>query len=103
MMSSTMKFWKRVIEHRLMRITSVLEKQFGFMPGKLTMKIIYLLKRLVEKYGEKKDLHMMFIDFEKAYDKVPRDIMWWILERKGVTRGYIDVVKDMYEDVVTMI
>ena len=28
-----MKLWERVIEHRLRRITSVSEKQFGFMLG----------------------------------------------------------------------
>ena len=102
-MSHTMKLWERVIEHRLRRITSVSEKQFGFMPGRSTMEAIYLLRRLVEKYREKKkDLHMVFIDLEKTY-KVPRYIIWWLLERKRITRGYIDVIKDMYDCAVTLI
>ena len=67
-MSHTMKLWERVIEHRLRMLTRVSEKQFGFMPGRSTMEAIYLLRRLVEKYrSTKKDLHMVFIDLEKAY------------------------------------
>ena len=47
------------------RITSVSEKQFGFMPGKSIVEEIYLLRILVEKYREKKkDLHMVFINLE---------------------------------------
>lgn len=85
-------------------MTTVFENPFGFIPRRSTMEAIYLLRQLVEKYREKKkDLHMVFIDLEKTYDKVPRDIIWSVLERKGVTKGYIDVVKDMYEGAVTNI
>ena len=53
------------------------------MPYRSTVEAIYLLKRLVEKYREKKkDLHMVVIHLEKTYDKVPRYIIWWVWERK---------------------
>ena len=35
---------------------------------------------------------MVFIDLEKAYDKVPRNIMWWALEKHKVPTKYNTVV-----------
>ena len=63
---------------------------------------IYFLCQLIEQFRERKrNLHMVFIDFEKAYDKVPREVLWWILMKKGVPIKYIDKIKDMYNGVVT--
>ncbi|KAK9126210.1 hypothetical protein Scep_015056 [Stephania cephalantha] len=104
LMSHTMKLWERIIDNRLRRETTISENQFGFMPGRSTMEAIFLVRRLLEKYREKKkDLHMVFVDLEKAYDRVPRDVLWWVLERKRVHARYIDTIKDMYDGVVTSI
>ncbi|XP_017233036.1 uncharacterized protein LOC108207082 [Daucus carota subsp. sativus] len=54
---------------RIRRIVTILVNQFGFMPGRSTIEAIYLIRCLMEKYQERcKDLHMLFIDLEKAYD-----------------------------------
>ena len=53
--------------------------QFGFMPRRSTMEVIFLIRQVMERYREKKnDLHMVFIDLEKVYNKIPRNIMWWV-------------------------
>jgi hypothetical protein len=72
-----------VIEHRLKKLTTVAKTQFDFMPRRSTMEAIFLLKQLMERYQKQKnDLHMIFIDLKKAYDKISKNIMWWALENK---------------------
>jgi Reverse transcriptase (RNA-dependent DNA polymerase) len=51
----------------------------------------------------KKNLQIIFIDFEKAYDKIPRNIMWWALKRKLVPTKYVTLIKDMYTNIVTCV
>jgi Reverse transcriptase (RNA-dependent DNA polymerase) len=85
-------------------MTIVSKNQFGFMPGRFTMEAIFLIRQLMKRHREhKKDLHMIFIDLEKTYDKVPRNIMWWALERKQVPTKYVTLIKDMYTNVVTCV
>ena len=58
----------------------------------------------MERYREKKkDLYMVFIDLEKAYDKIPRNVMWWALDKHKVPMKYIGLIKDMYNNVVTSV
>ncbi|XP_047983973.1 uncharacterized protein LOC125224599 [Leguminivora glycinivorella] len=51
----------------------------------------------------KKNLHMVFIDLEKAFDHVPRDLIWEALRDQLVPESYISLIKDMYSDVKTQV
>ena len=64
------------------------------MSGRSTTEAIYLIRSLMEKYRSRsKDLYMIFIDLEKAYDRVPRDLLWKVLEKKEVQVCYIKSFK----------
>ena len=43
---------------------------------------------------------MVFIDLKKAYDKIPRNVMWWALDKHKVPMKYVRLIKDMYNNVV---
>ncbi|GKD65920.1 retrovirus-related pol polyprotein LINE-1 [Tanacetum coccineum] len=76
-------------EWRLRRETRVTENQFGFMPGRSTTEAIHLFRSLMEKYRERqRDLHMAFLDLEKAYDCILRELVWRTLIDKGAPRRY---------------
>ena len=92
-----------LVVHLLRAEILVSNNQFGFMLGRSTKKAIYLLRILIEIYKEKKNLHMVFIDLEKAYDRARREIIWWILEKKWVTKRYIELVKDMYDRAIIIV
>lgn len=50
--------------------------QFGFMPGRGTTAAIFILSKLQEKYlSQKKDTYFMFVDFGKAFDRVPCKVL----------------------------
>uniref|UniRef100_A0A914X7V1 Reverse transcriptase domain-containing protein n=1 Tax=Plectus sambesii TaxID=2011161 RepID=A0A914X7V1_9BILA len=33
---------------------------------------------------------------EKAYDRVPRDLIWWALWKKRIPEQYVCIIQDMY-------
>ena len=40
--------------------------------------------------------HMAFVDLEKAFDLVPRKVIWWALRKLGVEEWIVRLVQGMY-------
>ena len=42
---------------------------------------------------------MAFVDLEKAFDRVPRDVIWWAMRKLGIDEWLVLLVQSMYTDV----
>ena len=92
LISHSMKLWERVVERRLRSELTFSEQQYGFMPGKSTTDALFALRVLMEKYREgQKELHCVFVDLEKAYDKVPREEVWYCVRKSGLAEKYVRI------------
>ena len=104
LMSHTMKLWERIVEARLRQEVVIGDQQFGFMPRRSTTDAIFGLRMLMEKWREgQKELHCVFIDLEKAYDRVPREELWECMRQAGAPECYVEAIQDMYEGARTSV
>ena len=65
-------------------ISTVDAEQAGFM----------VVRIIIEQCKEfRSDLHMIFIDFEKAFDSVNRNCIWQALRSRGIPEKSIAIIK----------
>ena len=60
----------------------------------------FVVRTLIEKAkADRQPLYSCFVDLKKAYDTVPRDLLWEKLQRIGVHGAFLRGVQALYADV----
>ncbi|TWW73213.1 hypothetical protein D4764_15G0006070 [Takifugu flavidus] len=94
------KVYARELEKRIRSIVEPLieEEQCGFRPGRGTTDHLFTLAGVLEGSWEfAQPVHMCFVDLEKAYDQVPRSILWGVLREYGLEGPLIRAVQSLYQ------
>ena len=80
-----MKIIERHLDSVIRSQVDINSMQFGFMPSWGTTDKIFNLCQLQDKHlGKHKPLYFAFVSLEKAFDYVPRKILWWAMRSVGV-------------------
>ena len=74
------------------------ENQFGFRKGKSTAQPLSILRRTQEILEEAAlECHLLLLDWEKAFDKVPQDRMTKATKRLGAPNKIINMINAIYK------
>ena len=87
LLEHAMKVVERISEHRIRQQIEVddHDMQFGFMKGKGTTDAIFTVRQMQKNFRvEGKKLYFGFVDLEKAFDRVPREVIRWAMRKLEV-------------------
>ena len=74
--------------------------QFGFRRKRSCARAAFVLRTAIERQRANDGrLFACFVDFQKAYDTVPRHLLWVKLQRAGLHGWFLQAVQALYADV----
>eukprot|EP00745_Piridium_sociabile_P027424 TRINITY_DN4419_c0_g1_i9.p1 TRINITY_DN4419_c0_g1~~TRINITY_DN4419_c0_g1_i9.p1 ORF type:complete len:266 (-),score=25.53 TRINITY_DN4419_c0_g1_i9:396-1193(-) len=82
----------------------IIEEQAGFRRNYSTIDHIFTLFALVEKHLMRNTkLFIAFVDFQKAFDSINRNILWNILRKSGVNGKLYGALRGVYNSVLACV
>jgi len=98
--STVFKAFTRILENRLRRQVEeeLEEEQAAFRPGRQTQDWIYLLRAINEKITSRGGT-INSLDLKATFERVPRVEIWNTLEKRGISKKLLRVIKSTCEKV----
>ncbi|KAK6744303.1 hypothetical protein RB195_011169 [Necator americanus] len=89
--------FERFLEARLRKVVSVSLNQCGFVKDCSTIDAIHAIRIFLEKHRKKnRSVHLAFLDLEKAFDRVPHELLWMSMKSHRVPEEYVRWTKLLY-------
>jgi hypothetical protein len=77
-----------------------IEAQYGFRKGRGTVDNVFILHSIINDYLQNgKRVYALFIDFQKAFDYVVFDNLWFKLIQFGIRGKMFNIIHSMYQNV----
>ena len=111
LLSNLLKLYQSVMESRVSKFLEsrglLADSQHGFRPDRSLLDAHYILADAIltaktrrgPRGGKRpKALYTAFLDIRKAFDKVPRELLWRKLYNIGIRGKILRVIIDLYSD-----
>ena len=94
------KIVPRIILNRLQKTyeLNISEAQFGFRKGRSTCDAIFIVKNVIQKHAG--PLVLVFIDLTAAYDHIPREFLFRVLEFRPGAKILTYILRKLYDGTV---
>ena len=102
LLETVYKITAKIVHSRLQPIMESLdhEAQCGFRSGRGCCDAVFAVKLALKKRREhSKETWVLFLDLVKAFDRVPRDLLWRILDRFGVPFKLVSILKSLHNNI----
>ena len=104
LLQHAMNVVERIFDHRIRQQIKIDDMKFGFIKGKETTDAIFMARRMQENFRVKgKKLYFGFVDLEKAFDRVPREVISWAMRKLGFEEWLESAVMSMYTGTKTVV
>ncbi|VDO91953.1 unnamed protein product [Heligmosomoides polygyrus] len=96
LLSHSMKIFERILDRQIREIVKLTNNQCGFVSGCGTIDAIRDARLLVEKHRESRSPCIAFLELDRAFDRLPCELIWYALRQHNVHEELIEWMRILY-------
>lgn len=101
LLCSGYKIYASIVKKKLQPIAERIlhEEQCDFRTGRSTIDAVFTIKKIIERRREYNlPLFLLFLDYEKTYDRIHRSKLWEIFSGYRLPINLINAIKSLYDN-----